>query len=157
MESVCSLHPYVSHYHTYTNHTTAHSAMSLKRTVKPDGKAAADNNKRRRIKTALELPQKLPPFRLAASSAPADVEIAVFDHVYHLHAISLRNCSKVFDNSLSDTWWKPENTHNGEDGIKYRYKLVVDVKDPMMSMLEPMPPQRVSFTFCIVIKRGLIC
>ncbi|KAF8535035.1 hypothetical protein BDD12DRAFT_894352 [Trichophaea hybrida] len=116
--------------------------MSLKRTVKPDGKAVADNTKRRHLETALELSQKVAPLRLAASSAPADVEIAIFDHVYHLHAISLRNCSKVFDKGLSDRWWKPENTHNGEDGIKYRYKLVVDVKDPMSSIVEPVPPQR---------------
>jgi hypothetical protein len=73
------------------------------------------------------------PIRLSSSSVAPDVAIQVGETVYHLHAIELRNRSAFFDKSLSDTWWRQENTHSGADGIKYRYKLMAD------AVVEPVP------------------
>jgi len=74
---------------------------------------------------------KTPPIRL--SSLPPDVEIMVLGDVYLLHSTTLREYSRFFERSLSETWWKPENTHSGPDGIKYRYDL--DPEDIEESML----------------------
>jgi hypothetical protein len=59
--------------------------------------------------------------------------------MYHLHSIELRNRSAFFDKSLSKTWWRPENTHSGVDGVKYRYKLVLDEEDLWLSLVDPVP------------------
>ncbi|KAF8535866.1 hypothetical protein BDD12DRAFT_853601 [Trichophaea hybrida] len=79
------------------------------------------------------------PYTFSDSSVSPDVAIEMFGKTYHLHSTILRLSSGFFDKSLSDTWWKPENSHSGPDGIKYRYKLVLDKKDPWSSILEPSP------------------
>jgi hypothetical protein len=81
--------------------------------------------------------------KLSDASVAPDVAIRIGEREYHLHAIELRSRSKFFDRSLSDTWWRPENTHSGADGIKYRYKLVLDRKDPLMSVVEPISAKEV--------------
>jgi hypothetical protein len=83
------------------------------------------------------------PIKLSTSSAAPDVAVQILDKVYHLHTIELRNRSEFFDKSLSDTWWRPENTHSGPDGIKYRYKLALDQEEPLMSLLEPVSANEV--------------
>ncbi|KAF8244948.1 hypothetical protein K440DRAFT_663158 [Wilcoxina mikolae CBS 423.85] len=80
------------------------------------------------------------PYTFSDSSVSPDVAIEMFGKTYHLHSTILRLSSGFFDKSLSDTWWKPENSHSGPGGIKYRYKLVLDKKDPWSSILEPFPP-----------------
>lgn len=78
------------------------------------------------------------------SRIPPDVEITVFKNVYHLHSALLRNASPFFEKSLSDRWWKPENTHGGHDGIKYKYRLSIDCDHPKLSMVEPVPAEEVT-------------
>jgi len=75
--------------------------------------------------------------KFSKSSVAPDVEVDVMGDIYHLDSLILRHCSAFFDKSLSSTWWKEENTHLGPDGIKYRYKLSHDDKEPAMSILEP--------------------
>jgi hypothetical protein len=87
------------------------------------------------------------PIKLSNSSVAPDVAIQIGETVYHLHAIELRNRSQFFDKSLSDTWWRPENTHSGADGIKYRYKLMAD------AIVEPVPAKRVG-SFALILCRS---
>jgi hypothetical protein len=92
--------------------------------------------------------------KLSDASVTPDVAIQIGEIEYHLHAIELRSRSKFFDRSLSTTWWRPENTHSGADGIKYRYKLVLDQKDPLMSLLEPVSPREVD---SLVVNMAFVC
>ncbi|KAF8246282.1 hypothetical protein K440DRAFT_662221 [Wilcoxina mikolae CBS 423.85] len=103
--------------------------------AKRPGDALDETLKRQRSQTM----QNDTPVILFNSSVPPDVEIAVYNDIYHLHSTTLRNCSQFFDRSLSGTWWREENTHYGADGIKYRYKLVLDKETPLMSIVEPVP------------------
>lgn len=80
------------------------------------------------------------PIRFSNSSLSPDTEIIISD-IYNFDSTTLRHVSQFFDRSLSSRWWKPENTHNGEDGIKYKYQLEIDEKEIMSSMLEPVPPE----------------
>ncbi|KAF8539742.1 hypothetical protein BDD12DRAFT_980802 [Trichophaea hybrida] len=118
-------------YHTLTSKQTN---MPAKR----PGDVLDETLKRQRSQTM----QNDTPVILFNSSVPADVEITVYNDIYHLHSTTLRNCSQFFDRSLSGTWWKEDNTHHGADGIKYRYKLVLDKETPLMSIVEPVPVKR---------------
>ncbi|KAF8533041.1 hypothetical protein BDD12DRAFT_867308 [Trichophaea hybrida] len=81
--------------------------------------------------------QTNPIIKFSSSSLPPDVEITIFDDIYHLHSANLRHNSPFFDKGLSATWWKELNSHDGEDGIRYRYRLKLDEDAPEMSMVEP--------------------
>lgn len=74
-----------------------------------------------------------------SSSIPSDVEIDVLGDVYHLHSSILCNASKFFDCSLSKVWYRPENAHAGEDGIKFRYSLALAAEDDYVGCFEPIP------------------
>jgi hypothetical protein len=76
---------------------------------------------------------------LSKSAVPPDVSVTIFCDVYHLHSTTLRLNSGFFEKSLSDTWWRQENTHDRADGIKYCYALKLDAQNPELSMLEPVP------------------
>jgi hypothetical protein len=80
--------------------------------------------------------------KFSSSSLPPDVEITIFDDIYHLHSANLRHNSPFFDKGLSSTWWKELNTHDGDDGIQYRYRLKLDEDTPEMSMIEPVAKRR---------------
>ena len=77
-------------------------------------------------------------FTRFGSSIPPDVEIDILGQRYYMHSAVLRLGAEFFEKSLSDSWWKPENTHS--EGPKYRYRLVVDQADPMLSLVEPVGP-----------------
>ena len=81
-----------------------------------------------------------PPITFARTGTAVlpDVEIDILGQRYHLHSTVLRLNSVFFEKSMGDTWWKPENTHH--DGIKYRYRLVLDHADPVLSLVEPFGP-----------------
>lgn len=83
-------------------------------------------------------------FPVVFSKTPPDVEITVFNDVYHSHSALLRNASPFFEESLSDRWWTPENTHDGHDGIRYKYRLSINIHFLRSSMLEPVPAGEVS-------------
>lgn len=75
---------------------------------------------------------------LSKSNLPADVEIIIFGQRYHLHSAVLRLFSGFFDGSLSENWWKPENTISGPTSISYRYGLCRDESGDLM--LVPVGP-----------------
>ncbi|KAF8247789.1 hypothetical protein K440DRAFT_643427 [Wilcoxina mikolae CBS 423.85] len=87
-----------------------------------------------------EKPPNPPITFTSVPSLPPDVAIEIFDSTYHLHSTVLRLCSGFFECSLSDTWWKSDNTHSSPDGIKFRYRLQFDKDDPSASMVEPVTP-----------------
>ncbi|KAA8894444.1 hypothetical protein FN846DRAFT_922967 [Sphaerosporella brunnea] len=89
------------------------------------------------------------------SSAPCDVEISIGTDVYHLHRVILCEYSLFFDKSLSETWWREKNTHHGLDGIKYRYHLVLDKDDLVLSMVEPVPADQVDATEMVQVPEKL--
>lgn len=88
------------------------------------------------IEYQLRQPPKKP---IILSQLKPDVEITIFDDVYHLHSSNITKASPFFKTSLSARWWKPRNTHRGPDGIKYKYSLVLDTHelDSNMGILEP--------------------
>lgn len=98
--------------------------------------------KRQNDKQARNSNVKIINFSSTRSTLPPDVEIEILNKVYLLHSAVLRLCSGFFDKSLSPTWWKTQNTHDGPDGIRFRYRLVLDKKDVATSMVEPVPPCR---------------
>ena len=108
--------------------------MSLKRPYDDnDGAVAGENDPL--LKRARQQP-----ITFSNSSLAADVEVHIFSDIYHLHSTTLRTCSRFFDKSLSDAWWKPGNTHHGrQDGIQGVYRLVLDCENPLTSIVEVVP------------------
>ncbi|KAF8241938.1 hypothetical protein K440DRAFT_675799 [Wilcoxina mikolae CBS 423.85] len=86
--------------------------------------------------------QSTTPKCFSRSQLRADVEIRIFADIYHLHSFCLRECSQYFNKSLSETWWNRENTHSGQDGIKYRYTLSIDMTlEPKQNYVQPVSPR----------------
>jgi hypothetical protein len=102
-------------------------------------------------KTPIKRVHRRKPIVLSKSAVPPDVEITIWSDVYHLHSTTIRHNSRFFEKSLSDTWWRQENTHDRVDGIKYCYKLKLDGKNPELSMLEPVPAKPPAERVCLSI------
>ena len=87
------------------------------------------------------------PINFSKSGKLPDVEVDILGQIYHVHSTVLRLNSGFFDKGLSDTWWKPENTHTDHiNGLKYRYRLVIDKSDITCSFVEPFGPGAISAT-----------
>jgi hypothetical protein len=78
------------------------------------------------------------PLTFSLSSIYPDVEIFVFQEVYHVHSFLLRQFSDFFQASLSSRWWKEENTMSNGTSIKYCCHLVLDNSGD--GFLEPLGP-----------------
>lgn len=70
------------------------------------------------------------------SRRPGDVEINVLEDVYRLHSAVLCNASTFFDASMAPEWWDSENTHNGEDGVKYRYRFEPETEGGVVGIFQ---------------------
>lgn len=81
------------------------------------------------------------PITFGRSFIRPDIELVIWDVVYHVHSFTLRGSSKFFDASLSERW-AHEEVHERPDSIKYVYAISnsYDDKDPAaLHTLERIP------------------
>lgn len=116
---------------TYSEYSSSASTLPS-----ADGNASAISNPDKRARSSSK-PSTSKPITFSDALAAPDVAVDILGEAYHLHSTVLRLCSEFFDRSMSQNWWKAENTHDGPDGIKYRYALVLDRKSPRCSIVEP--------------------